>query len=56
MTERDLPNHDIKPAGDLVRLTVWTEHGTSTKTFRTASEARAYYPILLNKKPARRLE
>lgn len=50
----DFPRHAITPAGDLVRLTVWTEHGTSTKTFRTASEARAYYPIMLNKKPARR--
>lgn len=44
----------ITPCGDLVRVTVWTEHGTSTKTFNTASEARGWINVAINRKPTRR--
>lgn len=46
----------ITPAGTLVRATVWTEHGSSSKTFATASEARAWVPVAINRKPVRRDE
>ena len=46
--------HKITQAGPLVRATVWTEHGTSTKTFNTAMEARSWSIIAENRKPVRR--
>lgn len=48
----DLPRHSITQAGKLVRLTVWTVHGTSTMTFRTVAEARAHVPAMIAKSPA----
>lgn len=41
----------ITQAGNLVRATVWTIHGTSTKTFTSLSEARAWIAMALNRKP-----
>jgi len=41
----------ITACGDLVRATVWTAHGTSTKTFNTASEARGWIAVATNRKP-----
>jgi len=37
----------------LVRATVWTEHGASSKTFATASEARSWCAVAANRKPAK---
>lgn len=47
-------SHSINAAGALVRATVWTANGTSTKTFNTASEARGWIAIAENRKPVRR--
>lgn len=47
-------SHAITQAGALVRATVWTAHGTSTKTFNTANEARGWVAIAENRKPTRR--
>jgi hypothetical protein len=41
------------PSG-LVRANVWTEHGASSKTFQTASEARGWVVVASNRKPVRR--
>ncbi len=41
----------ITQAGHLVRANVWTEHGASTKTCHTVSEARAWIAVALNRKP-----
>lgn len=44
----------ITACGDLVRATVWTEHGSSSMTFKTASEARSWVPVAVNRKPLRK--
>lgn len=44
----------INSCGDLVRATVWTAHGTSTKTFSTASEARGWIAVASNHRPVGR--
>ena len=37
--------------GHLIRVTVWTEHGTSSQTCRTTAEARGAIATMLNRKP-----
>lgn len=45
----------IAPCSDgLVRATVWTDHGTSSATFRTVGEARAWAAAAANRQPTRR--
>lgn len=44
----------ITQAGEHVRATVWTEHGTSSKTFQTVTEARAWIGQQPSRRPARR--
>lgn len=43
----------ITPCGEHVRANVWTEHGASSKTCQTVSEARAWIAIAMNRKPVR---
>lgn len=38
----ELPRSNITQCGDLLRANVWTEHGASSKTFRTLSEAQGW--------------
>lgn len=43
----------ITQAGNLIRANTFTEHGASSKTCLTVSEARAWITLALNRKPFR---